>query len=609
MNKIFAPFLPPWVETGLQPAFYDMESGTVLQQTARMYAKVQQLTRLFNELSEETKTTVEEYIAKFDVLEGKFVELKEFVEDYFDNLDVQEEINNKLDAMAEDGTLGEIISYYLSESKVNMFFPNTGLYGDLTVIEFSKDTEKKYAIVDFGSYSADAYTSVTDKLIAKGITKFDYAFISHYHGDHVGMFGYFMNDSRFDFSECTFYLPPTVDWSLMTPANYEGSDQKYVLNNETNIINTLNTKGIAHTQPTNSTVINVNEDINITFLNCDPTKYSNYYDVLVDGHTNYNNFSVVMQINHLNKRALFTGDIEGPAQSVIIEQGLQVPSLLKINHHGVNYVTAQDQDYLHKYFKPEIGVIMTNRDDVSRVYTVNGVLFPIYVTKESGDITVTSNGSSLLADSEHGPLSKEFPIGNLAQVLNITGLMDLGGAMPVTAIEENEDLNDYKAYGTYKSVSGSITNTIANCPFKGAGFKLYVMHILNTGRYVQFIFKNGTSEMWFRYGDDVSWEFWSRYCNLGFVESLANGTDLNDLDIGNYCTMTGAATQSCLNVPSGVNSSFSLEVRRLNNYAVDGAKRLTQKLIPNNPVASMYIRNLTGDGWGSWYHFTGTEVS
>ena len=110
MNKIFAPFLPPWAETGLQPAFYDVESGTVLQQTARMYAKVQQLTRLFNELSEETRTTVEEYIAKF-------VELKEFVEDYFENLDVQEEINNKLDAMAEAGTLSDIMwSYWRTNS-------------------------------------------------------------------------------------------------------------------------------------------------------------------------------------------------------------------------------------------------------------------------------------------------------------------------------------------------------------------------------------------------------------------------------------------------------------------------------------------------------------
>lgn len=39
-----------------------------------------------------------------------FQELKEFVLNYFDNLDVQEEINNKLDEMAEDGTLAEIIN-------------------------------------------------------------------------------------------------------------------------------------------------------------------------------------------------------------------------------------------------------------------------------------------------------------------------------------------------------------------------------------------------------------------------------------------------------------------------------------------------------------------
>lgn len=44
----------------------------------------------------------------------KLVEdLKSYVEHYFENLDVQEEINNKLDAMAEDGSLGEIIENYL----------------------------------------------------------------------------------------------------------------------------------------------------------------------------------------------------------------------------------------------------------------------------------------------------------------------------------------------------------------------------------------------------------------------------------------------------------------------------------------------------------------
>lgn len=47
-------------------------------------------------------------------LQAKFIELKAYVDDYFDNLDVQEEINNKLDDMAESGQLTELIAEYLN---------------------------------------------------------------------------------------------------------------------------------------------------------------------------------------------------------------------------------------------------------------------------------------------------------------------------------------------------------------------------------------------------------------------------------------------------------------------------------------------------------------
>lgn len=125
MENIFVEFLPPWIETGLQPAFYDKESGTVLQQVARMYAKVNYLVEMFNTLSKDTITeintfeqdtteTVNEYIAKF-------VALKDFVDDYFENLDVQEEINNKLDEMVEDGTLLEIVGQYLTSTALWTF--------------------------------------------------------------------------------------------------------------------------------------------------------------------------------------------------------------------------------------------------------------------------------------------------------------------------------------------------------------------------------------------------------------------------------------------------------------------------------------------------------
>ena len=48
-------------------------------------------------------------------------DLTNFVTNYFNNLDVQEEINNKLDQMAQDGTLEEIISHYINLKSVLSF--------------------------------------------------------------------------------------------------------------------------------------------------------------------------------------------------------------------------------------------------------------------------------------------------------------------------------------------------------------------------------------------------------------------------------------------------------------------------------------------------------
>ena len=51
-------------------------------------------------------------------LQNLYVQLKQYVDDYFENLDVQEEINNKLDDMAESGELAEIIAQYLESQAI-----------------------------------------------------------------------------------------------------------------------------------------------------------------------------------------------------------------------------------------------------------------------------------------------------------------------------------------------------------------------------------------------------------------------------------------------------------------------------------------------------------
>ena len=70
----------------------------------------------------ELKANTEQEIDTFEnEITTAFNTLKNFVDNYFDNLDVQDEINNKLDEMAEAGTLQEIIYQFL-QSNVTWVF-------------------------------------------------------------------------------------------------------------------------------------------------------------------------------------------------------------------------------------------------------------------------------------------------------------------------------------------------------------------------------------------------------------------------------------------------------------------------------------------------------
>lgn len=75
---------------------------------------LEQLEWLCDYLQNTVIPTVNQNGHAVEELQGLFVQLKEYVDNYFENLDVQEEINNKLDEMAESGTLEEIIAQYLN---------------------------------------------------------------------------------------------------------------------------------------------------------------------------------------------------------------------------------------------------------------------------------------------------------------------------------------------------------------------------------------------------------------------------------------------------------------------------------------------------------------
>lgn len=86
-----------WFQKTL-PLVYD-DSLTYQELLYKLIAKINEVVESQNQTNE-----------NFDELYALFVQLKDYVDNYFKNLDVQEEINNKLDEMAKDGTLDKIIN-------------------------------------------------------------------------------------------------------------------------------------------------------------------------------------------------------------------------------------------------------------------------------------------------------------------------------------------------------------------------------------------------------------------------------------------------------------------------------------------------------------------
>lgn len=87
--------------------------------------------QLFCKLGKEMNKVIEKCNLTGEQVErltNAFNQLQDYVNNYFENLDVQEEINNKLDEMVEDGTLEELIAEYLNVLK-ETYFINDIEYG------------------------------------------------------------------------------------------------------------------------------------------------------------------------------------------------------------------------------------------------------------------------------------------------------------------------------------------------------------------------------------------------------------------------------------------------------------------------------------------------
>ena len=82
---------------------------------------MEQILWLIKFLQEKVIPAVDNNAAAVTELQQFYLQLQSYVNNYFDNLDVQEEINNKLDEMASDGTLENLININLLNKLTDNF--------------------------------------------------------------------------------------------------------------------------------------------------------------------------------------------------------------------------------------------------------------------------------------------------------------------------------------------------------------------------------------------------------------------------------------------------------------------------------------------------------
>ncbi|MBO7241786.1 MAG: hypothetical protein J6U90_04975 [Methanobrevibacter sp.] len=98
------PLLPHWALTNKHPAFYDNESGSVIEHTAKMYAKVNELVVEYNSFVENVNTIIKDFTTTTTKdLEAFEVALRQEFQDFIDTVN--------LHIMSQDKDIEDAVNY------------------------------------------------------------------------------------------------------------------------------------------------------------------------------------------------------------------------------------------------------------------------------------------------------------------------------------------------------------------------------------------------------------------------------------------------------------------------------------------------------------------
>lgn len=130
MNRYHIRPLPFWVLTDLQPAFYDSESGTVLQQLSRIYPKIQEVIDRYNDFVREVNRYINEFetgiIKDFECFKNCIIKtMNDYIETIDTKINLQDmDIQNAIDYMKDNivVTTTNVINQAIANGDLNVGF-------------------------------------------------------------------------------------------------------------------------------------------------------------------------------------------------------------------------------------------------------------------------------------------------------------------------------------------------------------------------------------------------------------------------------------------------------------------------------------------------------
>lgn len=234
----------------------------------------------------------------------------------------------------------------------------------------------KNMLVDSGP--VEGKDDLIEFLQSKNIKKLDYVLVTHQHADHIGGMPEVLKN--FDVDQFIMYELP--EQMVPTSKAYK------------KLLNSLLDHDI--------TVKAANDMVGESFMLGDAK-----ITVLgpIDGDTdNLNNLSVVTRVEYGDTAFILSGDAEKSEEKDIIKSGANLSAdVYKVGHHGSK--TSSTGKYLEA-INPKYALISAGNDNSynhpseKTLEKLSEREIEYYITKEDGDITVTSDGTNIKVETE-----------------------------------------------------------------------------------------------------------------------------------------------------------------------------------------------------------------